>query len=101
MTFAAYPEDERVLGGNLQQLWAALAPVPTAGGYKLAEKYLSELVDRSLVPRSEYFYSWADYGADYGANYHMHDVLRDVAVQASRDKSSGCLYNMDEVWFCV
>jgi hypothetical protein len=84
MTFAAYPEDARVPGEQLMQLWAALAAVPSTRGYRTAEKQLSELMDRCLVQRDP-------------KGYYVHDVLRDVAVHEARDKSSGCIYESDQV----
>lgn len=83
LTFAAYPEDKRVPGAELVQLWAALAAVPVPG-CEAAEKYLAELVARCLVLR------------DWEA-YHMHDILRDLAVQEAGKSGSRCRYDVDKV----
>jgi hypothetical protein len=57
--------------------------VPTAGGCRAAERYLSEHSGPS--------------GRSDPEGYYMHGILRDVAILEARNKSSGCLYEVDQV----
>jgi hypothetical protein len=84
LSFAAFPEDERIAVDQLLDMWAGWELVAGPHSYTAAQSSLQRLEDACLIHSVQMMEPWEG----DGIKIYMHDVLHDLARSIARGQKS-------------
>ncbi|PIN07646.1 Apoptotic ATPase [Handroanthus impetiginosus] len=90
-----FPEDELISKGTVIRLWTAEGFVEAKQGKtmeEIAEGYMNELLNRSLIQVVETFYDGRP------RNFHIHDLVREYIISKAREQNMAAVDSQDIPW---